>query len=140
MFVMTWEFADKLTVAVTGGERKFLMENLRPPDNWKIWIGRYNGITYNDQISHRAFSLGDISIKEPNSQTTTFQFGKLVVSCFSTGADFDFEASKYGLAVGLHTLWPLVDQAISQPALVADDARAKFLATAFTNDLLRLFG
>lgn len=139
MFVMTYEHADRETIAVSNEERAHLMLTAKAPDNWKIWIGRFDGVVASEAIFHRAFTFlfdeEPVSTK-PNSQTTTFQFGKLIVSCFSTTAYFDFDVLEYGRALGLHTLWPLNDDIIAKPIVVHDDDGAETVGRAFTEDML----
>jgi hypothetical protein len=84
MTVMTGEFIEKAMVAIPQADRTFLMENLVPPRQWRIWISRYTPGLNVRQWTHHAVAL-EIEGKEdaafyepspPNTQSSTICVGE----------------------------------------------------------------
>ena len=85
---------DAEAVAITQAERDWFRDNLKPPDNWKIWIGRYQG---NKGIwTHYVVPIlgtkdivdfEDNTLSPPDTQATTFVIGQLCVHVLSSSGD-----------------------------------------------------
>jgi len=94
MATMTGEYLsrDEQNVAVPQKERTRFMQARRPPNNWRIWIGKYEREKWAGQWRHNSFPIypekeimqaAASGKRLPNHQTTSFVIGKLFVHVFS---------------------------------------------------------
>src|SRR5258708_4298952 len=88
MKTMVAEYFDPKQIAVPLEERQYLRDHLRPPDNWRIWIGNYEREKWAGQWAHGAAGVHSIrtptrNLDRPNTQSTTFVVGHLYANVFS---------------------------------------------------------
>jgi hypothetical protein len=95
MATMTGEYIDRAieSKAVTQTERDWFMKNRIPPDNWRVWIGRFQRHKWKGQWIHvnapilgatDAPDLKPGDLAQPNTQATTFVVGELYVHVMSS--------------------------------------------------------
>jgi hypothetical protein len=87
MFVMVAEHFDPDEVATTQTQRNYLMENQKPPSNWKIWFGDLDEKSrWPSLLAHFAVPISSPEVVQevmgngfprPNTQTMTFRVGRL---------------------------------------------------------------
>jgi len=93
MFSMSYELADRETMATPISERRFLMENRHPPDGWWIMVGLYWGTAWSEMINHRGAWIGEDSSTEDlkcNAQTTVFTLGRSAVISISGSVPIEY--------------------------------------------------
>jgi hypothetical protein len=146
MATMTSEFLarEPQTIVIPQHERTWLKQNLTPPTNWRIWIGRYNRETWGGQWVRSTLHIGskkDIEkwltddLRAPNVQTTTFVVGELYISVLSGPFQplidiWDWRTARRARA-RLVQIWPIKYLAIFWPPPSIPDADAESFATAF---------
>ncbi len=141
---MTWmtsEHLDQRGQATSQEDREWLMEKGEPPDDWLVWIGRYQGTRWPEQISSMSNFVG--SAKElaaetrplVNTQVTTFVVGHLVGHTFSSPIVRHAEVSIDGLA----PIWPAAPADLDWPGLpILDDDDIDSVADAIPRGLSRM--
>lgn len=113
-------------VATPGQERRYLMQNLAPPPNWKIWIANlgfdgapawvFNGVPVTTLKYVPSVSYG--GMPRPNLQTTAFVVGKMFIYGFSSPfAEINgmWIFSEDAEATLLPRIWPAPGRDISWP-------------------------
>lgn len=128
------EFTDRRGLAIPVSHRKILMEQGRPGETWKIWLGRYVGDEWSVSYKHIASSLKirNISVGTPaiypNIQFTTIVLGAVFIhaSSFLPGVPV------YNVTVGstlLTPLWPSSeDDLIWPPYQIIGDESAEIIS------------
>jgi hypothetical protein len=97
MATMTAEYLthDLTSIAISQADRDWFRDHGSPPENWKIWIGRYHGNRGQwthfvvPVLSRGTTNSADDRRAAPNTQTTTFIVGRLLVHVMSTSGDPD---------------------------------------------------
>lgn len=149
MATMTGEYLtrDTTAVAVSQGERDWFRDHGTPPPNWKVWLGHYQRYRWQGRWAHFVLPILDakhiVRTEEdrrapPNTQTTTFIIGNLLVHTMSTSADPDIVArwdwggpttrlSKQRLV----QIVPPKESIVVWPPPSLTDFEAQFVANAF---------
>ena len=146
MATMTGEYLsrDMQNVAVPQQERTKFMRTRRPPQNWRIWIGKYEREKWAGQWRHNSFPIySEDKIMEvtasgkrlPNHQTTSFIIGKLFVHVFSGHfrgiiMRWDWQNAPRALNA-LRQVWPIEQNVVHWPGAVMTDRDASDFAMAF---------
>lgn len=124
------EFTDIKTVSIPTLHRSMLMETEYPPEGWKIWIGWYRGLEWEQRYRHYGCAsvsreqLGKVQ-PEFNTQHSTFVFGELLIHAISTtlpGYNINFTGM---IERKLRCIWPIKEEYINWPprtALTDEDA------------------
>jgi hypothetical protein len=145
MATMTAEYLvrDVTALSITQSERDWLRDNGTPPSNWKIWIGRANGRMgmWRHYIAPilAAKDTGKASsegLARPNTQTTTFIIGYLLVHVMSsTGSPETVTGWNWPLStrIGLNLprIFPTKESVIVWPSQPFTDAEVKLISDAF---------
>lgn len=156
MTVMVAEHRNLELVAVPQSDRTYLLENLRPPSHWRIWIGRHKRIDA-AMFTHNVLSFANPGEKiqisarptdrEPNTQTTTICLGKyLIIHVMSSVPAWNIvrrwklPAPRDGASAVLQ-IWPIRPGPVKWPPAVSlTDIAIDLLANEFIDkatDLVR---
>lgn len=107
--VIACSFPD--IMGVTTKDRKLLLNTLKVPPHWSVWIGRASGFSepvYSNRVSTAFRPLfGEIHPAEANTNVTTIVIGQLIVHIIS--APFDDivpDAIDYGRFMGIFPVHP----------------------------------
>jgi hypothetical protein len=133
---------DETAVAISQVERDWLRDHRTPPENWKIWIGYYPGRKgiwdhYVVPIlgAEDAPQITSDGFAQPNTQTTTFVVGNLLVHALSSTGDTDLvsrwnwpAASRVGL--NLPQIFPRKESFIAWPPNGLTDFDVKLVSGA----------
>lgn len=116
---------------ITQEERTFLMENGKPPDNWFVWIGTYQGVEWRDLVIFQSRSaLSPTPFCDPDFapyyvQATTFGIGHIlfcVVSSSFPGINEHFLGKE---TAGFVQIWPPQPRSVLWPtARILHDPQA----------------
>ncbi len=149
MFSMTYEFADRFTLASTQAERDYLRENREPPPNWTIWIGSYGEGDWTHQCNHHAARAelnpsATVISEEPdvrispnmNCQITVFTFGHLLIVTFSHRIRSPVRADAFGAVFGLQTIWPTGFGAVGKPIRHHTDSEIEAIAFGLSRNFM----
>lgn len=124
MTALSWERLDETTATSSSEERFFLKQELEPPKNWFVFIGRFSGEMRSRRIRRRT-GLGrnkncpDTVI---NHQTTTFAFGKVAFAAYSSKNFTELEPSDMEKEYGMVCIWPRYSPiGVSIPQLTDSD-------------------
>ena len=84
--VMIAEFIHPKSAVIEAQERKFLMENLLPPERWHVWMARYEGEMWRDlSIYQHSGTLEVPSVSRPGGVSLCRnQRHSALATCFST--------------------------------------------------------
>jgi hypothetical protein len=118
MTAMTSEFSHVPTMAVTREQREKFKADMRPPDGWYIFVGRYKGLEWDTRFRHvgaKSFNPS-LRVKAPeanNSFSTTFVVKALTIyvvgstdlGFFNNPAAF---TKDFANAFNLRPVWPTV--------------------------------
>ncbi|MFK0691777.1 hypothetical protein ACFX5Q_26745 [Mesorhizobium sp. IMUNJ 23033] len=134
MFTMVAEHLDYKTIAVPTEQRRAFAETQCIPENWRVWIGRYQGWRWHGNLIHRAAAVtqpGDAAARM-NLQTSAFAVGKLFLLTWNTtvsGLDLiDFIPPR---KAALEAIWPSGGAPCSQPTRIIFDFRFERNASLF---------
>lgn len=134
LVAMMAEFTDPKTVTIPQADRIYLMGHKKPPDNWTILIGRYEGKSWApSRYSHRALGIVPAPAVQNvrsipfNTQVTTQVLGKLFIHICSSEV---FKLNSLGFVPVLHPVWPVGPEIRWPTQEVIDDARAQYFADA----------
>jgi hypothetical protein len=83
MFVMTADFINHDYISISAKERRWFMENQKPPSHWRIWIGKFENRIQAGRWYHTVLTFKDDETEiapggsEPigNTQTSTILLG-----------------------------------------------------------------
>lgn len=139
MFSMTYEFADRWSLASNQYERDHLRITGTAPPNWHIAIARYGSGAWSHRANHRGYCYGseaghisdepDIqNMPNMNTQITVFTFGHLLIAAMSTRAAPIDDLIDYSHRFGLQSLWPLDFTFIQKPARALTDDEVSMVA------------
>jgi hypothetical protein len=133
---------DPSAIAISQAERDWFREHKAPPDHWKIWIGDYRRqkgvwnhyvvpILDSNNILHRP----DGPLAQPNTQSTTFVVGNLLVHTLSSTGDLDLAARwnwPFSTRIGLNLprIFPLKESFIVWPPQTLSDAEVNIVSDA----------
>lgn len=111
MTSMVIEFADLATVAVPATARVAFANTRRPPPNWLIFVGRYEGVRESSSFWHVGVGVHDAEqIDQPrgcNIQITTFNLGRTIFHSISNDSkELVLDLSHYATGLGLAQIWP----------------------------------
>ena len=143
---MVAEYFEPEKVAVSSSERQYLRDQLKPPENWRIWIGNYERGTWMGQWTHGVVGVHSErsparDLNRPNTQATTFVVGHLYANVFSSEVRSLVDGASLG-NIGLTKLaeiWPIREQVIAWPTNPLGDTDARICATALHDELRTLF-
>lgn len=133
MFCMVAEFMDKsgLRIAVSQDDRTFLKEKQQVPKNWKIWMALVDENAKPSVWTHNTLPIEDNGIvithtaegiALPNTQTTTFTLGRMLLSALSCPISELVRKQKIDPAIA-RQLWPLSSTPVNWPLQNAIDNR-----------------
>ena len=118
------------------------MDNGCPAEGWKIWIGWYQGLEWNQRYRHHGhFGLyqqtsSDLAA-ECKTQFSTFVFGELLIHAVSSTLpelNVNFPSM---IDCKLKRIWPPQDETIDWPPCVPlCDIEANLIADAFFLSML----
>lgn len=149
MMVMVAEHLNDEMVAVPLSDRQFLRCTKRPPDHWRIWIGRHHR-NIHPLFNHNVLALTQKEIEgvtsglmsDPSTQTSTICLGKhLVIYVMSSTAvwgivrrwKIDPRVSR-----NLTQVWPIRKSVVAwPPSSTLTDAGLDLLAQQFFRAVTR---
>lgn len=146
MTTMVLEYADPPTVGVTWRERKIFSDLSVPPDNWAIWVAKYDGVTPNPSSWHIAFrshNPADFLLigSSCNAQITTFNLGKGLFHCFSyTGEMRPNFPENFHKNLGLHPIWPRMGRKLVLTGPSLNDEAAALVIWTIRSRIVDSFG
>jgi hypothetical protein len=132
MMVAVSEYVHKEMIAIPATDCEYLKGMQRPPDHWRIWIGRHARTNY-PLFTHTVQSfasekeiqvLGGPTVRRPsNTQTSTICLGEhLIIHVMSSEVAWSL-ISQYSLPspIGLYLnqIWPIIDGSVSWPQATA---------------------
>ena len=110
------EFTDEPMKAISYAERKYFMDNKMPPRQWAIWIGKYEGVNWNQHFKHHGMAMVSPNGTAPelkinaeqkiNIQTTTFAVGGFLFFVASTFEPALYKSIQKLGFLNLVKLWP----------------------------------
>ena len=118
---MTADTVDPSATAIPDIERAEMRLSGIIPTHWRIWIGQHRHKDWETAMDHIAVSLRRPPIDPklldiPNTQSTTFGIGKLLIySISSTFPHFRFSGVPPEITAFLFRLWPLQRVALTWP-------------------------
>lgn len=128
--------------SIPQNERTWLRDNLRPPDNWFVWIAAYQGDDWHDlAISQIRGGLSTTPVPNPDVapyyiQATTFGLGHLLITVLGSSFPTIRDVFSGRELDGAIQIWPQHPRSILWPPnKVFDDAEAYKLA-----NIIRLSG
>lgn len=132
---MSYEFADKETVAISQFERDCFRVTAMPSDSWQICIGYGEPTPGIEEITHRGFAIRPTpySPTAMNTQITAFYFGKLLALSFYTTVDLQMDVGTFAAAHGLARIWPNPRMPVRKPFYIHHDASITDLIESFTS-------
>jgi hypothetical protein len=143
MATMTSEYVsrDSTKIAISQGERDWLMNNRIPPEGWRIWIGRHHVKNWAGQWIHATFPFASSGMnipnehRLPNTQTTAIQIGALYIFVISSVFGvipriWDWSNAPRARRC-LRQLWPHNNGTLIWPGLDMSDDDADTFARAF---------
>jgi hypothetical protein len=131
MIVMTLEFADPKTIAITQAERDAFRQTPRPLDCWRMWVGSYTAKKTPTLFHHRGIAIIlDNEIPRNgvpvamNTQITAFAVGRLVIVAASGLALSPLLKGEITIApcVGLKEIRPRRWPWVTMPTLVLSES------------------
>jgi hypothetical protein len=128
-------------ISTTYGDRRYLRRMLRPSDRWKIRIGHFVRGNWKPHLIHHTFPISsrnhgiqrsESGIPKPNTQTTTFIVGQLLIFAGSSPTDI-FEQWRVTAdgAQKLTQIWPIQRNVVGWPPLAITDREADTISSAF---------
>ena len=156
MTTMTAEHLPRKPDAIVASqaERKWLMKKRMPPQNWRIWIGKFKRQAWRGHWVRVTLPVrdGDLAAavahygRIPNIQATTFMVGELYVHALSGAYReiiqlWDWRTDRRAIN-GLNQIWPVVNAPVWGLVNISDQEAESF-ATAFkrySDDLARREG
>jgi len=138
---MVAEFTRPVDVTTTQEERSLLMNELKPPDHWRIYIAKQSGNWWRTAYYRHTASLSVVrSPIKPvrpfgkNAQSVTIGIGALLAHIVSAPAGIDFNLPAE-VRRNVWPIWPTGDQIIWPPPVALNDTDAQTLATAMERTL-----
>jgi hypothetical protein len=135
-------------MAITGDERKYVMDNLAPPTAWTIRIGKYKGRAWRPIVHyHCAWGMQDDSpgpsadriARIQKCQVTTYSLNFLIIQVFSVDdGDMSFieRFRAFPVPLAMVQIWPLQSQIVKWPHFGAvGDAELRGLSVGFRDSL-----
>jgi hypothetical protein len=143
--VMTAMVIDSLydESGVSSGEREDFKANKATPEDWSVWVGRYEGFQWNAMTVRRAIALGnDAGDRKPMGQTNVFAIGQAAF-LVASGIGRDAVNPLTVWQGGWRLLHPLKPSAIQWRALPAQtdfalEAIAEIAAPLYKAYMLKL--
>lgn len=121
MFCITAEYTDRDHRGIPAADRAALMTSSRPPESWRIFIGRYRGTEWARRYAHCGFIFqrnNGANALCGAAQCSTFVVGELAVYACSASIP-DADIARY-LApaddVALKQIWPPIHAALDSHA------------------------
>ena len=142
MKAMVSEHSRTEDVASDQGERTYLMSDLRPPANYRIWIAAHSATSWRVAYQRHAATLGyldgegmaqspDRSLLK-NSQSLTLGIGKLLINVVSSRVpDLKFAFLDTAIGRAMHRIQPYARNATWPPPQILTQAQADHVAFAF---------
>lgn len=141
LFTMTYEFADRSTVAVSTSERAAFRLLRSPSSHWHIAIGIAALTPGQDPTFHRCLALSPDVIWSGNrkSQITALAFGTMLAVTHYAEHPIDARLDELSAKLGLLTIWPtatksrLGAEGTFKPLQVYDDERFETIVPIYTD-------
>jgi hypothetical protein len=141
MKVMVAEAAERDSMYTTQSEHTYLMEHLKAPPNWRLWIARHNGRVWASSYVRQAITIGIVKDGLPpeppdrsvakNVQFVTLGLGQLPVLITSTTVpDLEIKPADQILRV-MRQLWPYRAGFLWPPGAILTDNDAETLTASF---------
>ncbi|MFB0875483.1 MULTISPECIES: hypothetical protein [unclassified Sphingobium] len=132
MFTMSYEMGHRPTAAATATERRFLMQEQRPPDGWVVAVGRHEGPLWAHKVNHCGFAIvkpGELvtSDTKHHGQITVSTFGDLL---FAVASGFPFPVDVHFRSSLMHIIWPPPTSVIESGDFVHNDDDVEWVAHA----------
>lgn len=121
MFCITAEYTDRNHRGIPAADRAALMNSSRPPERWRIFIGRYRGTEWARRYRHCGFKFQRNNGAEAlfgTAQCSTFVVGELAVYACSTSIP-DADVARHldpANDVALKQIWPPLHAALDSHA------------------------
>ncbi len=104
---MRVEFGSRGMRAIPAADRHWLMNHFEPPDEWRIWIARYEGVARMDEryTAIQIASSPDVpaGMEHCNTQVSTLVVGQLCAHLFRSTVWTDFHGYE---GINLSLIWP----------------------------------
>ncbi|HIC8862703.1 TPA: hypothetical protein ACW7Y0_003737 [Aeromonas hydrophila] len=118
------EYTDIPTQSIPESDRRHLMDNGVPPENWHIWIGSYRGEQWKQRYRHTGMALVQRTSNNPvnimnNTQVSTFVIGSLLIHTSSSTVLNIHPVFDGDIKEKLVNIWPQHPEYIGWP--FADD-------------------
>lgn len=131
------EFAQAgQSLTITPAEREYLMHNLCPPPNWRVWIGQLPPASVWDfALYGQSIGVGE-GTGVPNTLATAGGIGRLfflVLSSTSPEVDLDSVITPVD---GLVRIWPEIGSSIPWPPVVMLDDKSAERAAMILQDAI----
>ena len=148
MAVMVAEHFEPKFAAFTSADRRHLMDKQRPPQNVRIWMGRYIRGEWEGMWVHRSLRISnefipnpaDPTLPLPNTQTSTFIVGELYLHVLSCDDDIilnGIQLPTQGVTL-FAPIWPVREQAVVWPMDAMSDSQASGFSTAIFDSINRI--
>lgn len=136
------EYTEEETRVISDFERQFLFKEFKPSNNWLIFIGRHNGADWlPTRYRHRVFkAFNDDPTNNPlilpvySGQITTYTIQNLAIQAFTATHEILLDIFKEDFSpVGMHQIWPPVDNCSWPPTHVLPSEQLWASADAFAS-------
>jgi len=149
ILVSTWatlmaiiaEYTDISTLSISENDRQWIMNNSKPPHEWKIWLGRYSGNEWKIRYRHHGLAavqlpfLGNRNVP-CNTQTTTIVAGNMFMHMQSTSVKSINLGFPSGRLYNLVPIWPNPLSTVRFPLIEINDGEAKSISDDFYHNAI----
>ncbi|MFK8038746.1 MAG: hypothetical protein AB8B74_10685 [Crocinitomicaceae bacterium] len=124
LVVVMAEFLDEHTKSVPTKDLLYLMKNIKTPQGWKIFIGRYEGIKFSRKYTHNGKYLckkDDLAnftgTPSGNCQDSMFIIDSLFIYARSIPTDLNFtpRIDNFLPKLSVYQLWPIASEKLIFP-------------------------
>jgi hypothetical protein len=137
------EYTDLSTKSISAQNRLYLYEEKLPPNNWRIYIGKYEGNEWKQRYRHHgivAVLEEDLYKKNrPNMQFSTIVWGALFIHAISIPESMNLNDYLFpnSFKKKLRSIWPIKNDTLKSDSEIISDIEAIEIADYFSIKSIR---